>query len=112
MISLQMVMRLPFRQLQTYLTTLHGVHLLRGELAELFHQVNQHAQPMVGDLKHRILSSPSIQADETGWRENGKNVSIWSVSTLTIRYHEYHHSRGSEVVKSLIGEADEGRIGP
>ncbi|HEY6406700.1 MAG TPA: transposase, partial [Ktedonobacteraceae bacterium] len=33
------------------------------------------------------------------------------VSTPTIRYYEYHHSRGGEVVKQLIGEDFPGVLG-
>ncbi len=52
-----------------------------------------------------------MQADETGWREDGQNGSIWSPSTSTIRYYEYHHSWGGEVVKHLIGENFQGVLG-
>jgi transposase len=58
-----------------------------------------------------IRASPAIQADETGWREDGINGYIWSVSTPTIRYYEYHHSRAGEVVKQLIGENYQGVLG-
>ena len=109
--TLRTVMRLPFRQIQAYLATLHGVHLSVGELVELLHRISQHVEPMVEDLKHQVQASPAIQADETGWREDGKNGYIWSVSTPTVRYYEYHHSRGSEVVKTLIGEGYEGVLG-
>ncbi len=109
--TLRTVMRLPFRQIQTYLATLHGVHLSVGELVELLHRVAEHVEPMVEALKHQVQASPAIQADETGWREDGKNGYIWEVRTPQIRYYEYHHSRGREVVKTLIGEAYEGVLG-
>jgi transposase len=109
--TLRTVMRLPFRQIQTYLVTLHGVHLSVGELVEMLHRMSKHVEPMVQDLKHQLQGSPAVQADETGWREDGKNGYIWSVSTPTIRYYEYHHSRGSDVVKTLIGERYEGVLG-
>lgn len=54
---------------------------------------------------------PSVRADETGWREDGRNGSIWSVCTPTVRYSEYHHSRAGEVVKQLIGEDFQGVLG-
>ena len=49
--------------------------------------------------------------DETGWREDGENGYIWAVSTPTIRYYEYHHSRSGTVVKELIGENFGGVLG-
>jgi transposase len=47
----------------------------------------------------------------TGWREDGLNGYIWSVSTPSVRYYEYHHSRAGEVVKRLIGDEFSGVLG-
>ncbi len=108
---LRTVMRLPFRQLQDALRDLHGFQISLGELVELLHRLRESAQPVLDGLKAEIRASPAIQADETGWREDGINGSIWSVSTSTVRYYEYHHSRAGEVVKHLIGEHYQGVLG-
>ena len=108
---LRTVMRLPLRQLQDVLRDLHGFEVSLGELVDLLHRVKEYAQPLLGTLKAEIRASPAVQADETGWREDGSNGYIWSVSTPTIRYYEYHHSRAGEVVKQLIGEDFQGVLG-
>ena len=108
---LRTVMRLPVRQIQAYLATLHGLKISSGEIVELLHRAKHQLQPVVRALKQEMRASPVVQADETGWREDGKNGYIWSVSTRTIRYYEYHHSRGSEVIKQLLGENFEGVLG-
>jgi transposase len=108
---LRTVMRLPLRQLREALRDLHGFEVSLGELVELLHRISEYAQPVLSGLKAEIRASPAVQADETGWREDGLNGYIWSVSTPTIRYYEYHHSRGGEVVKHLIGEQFEGVLG-
>jgi transposase len=104
-------MRLPIRPLREALRNLHGFEVSTGEIVELLHRIRDHAQPVLADLKAEIRASPAIQADETGWREDGENGYIWSVSTPTVRYYEYHHSRAGEVVKQLIGEDFEGVLG-
>ena len=109
--TLRIVMRLPIRQIQGYLLTLHGVTISTGEIVELLHRMKDHMQPHLDALKTQIRASPAVQADETGWREDGTNGYIWSVSTPSIRYYEYHHSRGGEVVKALIGKDFEGVLG-
>ncbi len=109
--TLRTVMRLPIRPLQAYLSTLHGVTISSGEIVELLHRIKDHMEPQLETLKKEIRGSPAIQADETGWREDGMNGYIWAVSTPTLRYYEYHHSRGGEVVKALIGEDFEGVLG-
>src|SRR6266704_5544640 len=109
--TLRTVMRLPVRQIQAYLLTLHGVTISVGEIVELLHRIKEQMQPQLDALKVEMRASPAVQADETGWREDGTNGYIWSVSTPSIRYYEYHHSRGGEVVKQLIGEDFGGVLG-
>jgi transposase len=108
---LRTVMRLPLRQLREVLRTLHGFEVSVGELVELLHRIKDYAEPMLDSLKAEIRASPALQADETGWREDGINGYIWSVSTPLIRYYEYHHSRSGQVVKHLIGEDYPGVLG-
>lgn len=109
--TLRTVMRLPIRQIQAYLLTLHGVTISIGEIVELLHRLKEQMQPHLDALKAEIRASPAVQVDETGWREDGLNGSIWAVSTPSLRYYEYHHSRGGEVVKTLIGKNFEGVLG-
>jgi hypothetical protein len=108
---LRTVMRLPIRQIQQVLCTLHGFVVSTGEIVELLHRIKAHAQPLLRDLKAQIRASPAVQADETGWREDGINGYVWTAVTPTLRYYEYHHSRAGEVVKELIGENYQGVLG-
>jgi hypothetical protein len=109
--SLRTVMRLPLRQIQAYLLSFHGLQISLGELVEVLHRIREHAQPVLDGFKAEIRASPAVQADETGWREDGSNGYIWSVSTPTLRYYEYHHSRAGKVIKELIGETFGGVLG-
>jgi transposase len=111
MAYLRSVMRLPIRQLREVMRQVYGLDVSIGEIVELLHRIHEHAQPVLTDLKKKIRSSPAVQADETGWREDGSNGYIWSVSTPQIRYYEYHHSRAGEVVKQLIGDDFAGVLG-
>src|SRR5450759_2819332 len=109
--TLRLVMRLPIRQIQTYLRTLHGVTISNGEIVDLQHRLKKQMQPHLDGLKAEIRASPAIQMDETGWREDGENGSIWAASPPTIRSYEYHHTRSGTVVKELIGEHFGGVLG-
>ncbi len=108
---LRTVMRLPMRQIQAYLATLHGLKISVGEIAELLHRLTKRMEPTLAQFKAAIRASPAVQADETGWREDGINGYIWSASTPTLRYYEYHHSRGHEVVEALLGPDFQGVLG-
>jgi hypothetical protein len=108
---LRTAMRLPVRQIQAYLQTLHGLSISVGEIVEMTHRLKQAMEPSLTTLKQAMRSSPAVQADETGWREDGKNGYIWSASTPTVRYYEYHHSRSHEVVEALLGQDFQGVLG-
>jgi transposase len=104
-------MRMPIQQIKVYLEAVHRVRVSEGEIVELLHRIASHVQPLVNEIKTQIQNSIACQADETGWREDGINGYIWNVSTPTLQYFEYHHSRAGEVVKSLIGEEYQGVLG-
>ena len=108
---LRTVMRLPVRQIQAYVASLHGLSISSGEIIGLAQRVTAQLGPQLADLKQQIRASPAVQMDETGWREDGSNGYVWCACTPQVRYYEYHHSRGSEVVKAVLGERFEGVLG-
>ncbi len=109
--SLRCVLRVPIRQIRHYLQSVHALSLSTGEIVEVLHATEKATQDTVATIKETIGASEAVQADETGWREEGKNGYIWSLSTPTLRYYEYHHSRGSEGLTQLLGETFEGVLG-
>jgi len=108
---LRTVMRLPIRQVQSYLHTLQGLWVSVGEIVEIGHRMRKHTAGALQALKDEIRASPACQADETSWREDGKNGYIWSVNTPTIRYDEYHQSRAGKIVTEFVGDNYEGVLG-
>jgi len=108
---LRTVMRLPIRQVQSYLQTLHGLRVSVGEIVEIGHRIRKQAAGALQALKDEIRASPACQADETSWREDGHNGYVWSVNTATIRYYEYHQSRAGKIVTELVGDNYEGVLG-
>jgi len=108
---LRTVMRLPVRQIRALLLILYGCQISTGEIVELLHRLVSHAKPVLAAIKNHIRASPAVQADETGWREDGENGYIWAACTPKLRYYEYHHSRAGDIVKELIGPDFAGVLG-
>jgi transposase len=108
---LRTVMRLPVRQIQAYLASLHGLTISSGEIVGLAQRVTAQLEPQLAEVQQQIRASPAVQMDETGWREDGSNGYVWCACTPQLRYYEYHHSRGSEVVTAMLGESFEGVLG-
>jgi len=103
---LRTTLRLPFRAIQSYLATLHGLQMSVGELVELTHAVRRQLRPLAEQLKAQVQSSCVAHGDETGWRENGQNGWAWTFVTdgpAAVRYFEYDRSRSHLVAQRLLG---------
>ena len=104
---LRTTLRLPVRQVQTYLATLHELYLSVGEIVELAHDVRQQLQGRADQLLAQVRQQPVVHQDETGWRENGQNGWVWatvSEGPEAVRYYEYSPSRSHQVAQRLLGE--------
>ncbi len=107
MVTLREEGRLPVRTIQWYLRVFHQLKLSVGAIVQAVHQVARQGRAEVGKILERIRSSPVVNADETGWRENGKNGYVWTFSTPTERFF-LRRGRSGEVVDEVLGESFEG----
>ena len=109
---LRLVVRAPLRVIQAWLSSVHGLCISLGEISDLLRRVATQGQGAVAQVRERIRASPVVQADETGWRENGQNGYVWFAGTPTgERYFEYHRSRAGAVINTLLGEDFSGVLG-
>lgn len=99
--------RMPLRTIQWYVKTVHGLHLSVGGLVAVIQGVARQGQQAVDQILKEIRGSPVVHADETGWRQEGKNGYVWTYSTPTTRYF-VRRGRNKEVVDEVLGDAFEG----
>jgi hypothetical protein len=66
--------------------------------------VAQQAQTAVAQVLARVRASPVVQADETGWRQDGANGYVWTFSTPTERYF-LRRGRDKGVVDEVLDES-------
>src|SRR5579884_800607 len=92
--------RLPFATIQGLLRTLHGLDLSAGALVGAVAQVAARGKAAVEQIRDAIRASPVVHADETGWREDGRNGYAWTLSTETAR----SFGRGTRA-KAVLEEA-------
>jgi len=95
--------RLPLRTIQRYLATVHQVHLSLGGITGVLRQVADHGQPEVGEIRTQVQASPVVHADETGWRQDGRNRYVWTFSTPRERYFVCR-GRDKGVVDEVLGD--------
>ena len=103
-------LRLPLASVQWLLDHVWGLRLSEGEVCGLLNEAAQAGQSAYDGLLEEARASPVIHIDETGWRQNGRNGFIWTVSTPTVRYFDYSPSRAGVVARRLVGDEYEGVI--
>jgi transposase len=105
--TLSVAKRMPQRMIQTLLNGLYDLHISIGEINEVLHRVSDWAKPIVSQILRKIRGSPDANADETGWREDGINGYLWSVSTRAERFYYFHRRRQARIIQHILG----GRFG-
>ena len=106
-------LRQPLRQIQAYLKTFHQLVISEGEIVYLLDQVREATKETVEGFRGQAQRSEVLHADETGWREAGRNGYIWAFSTEgaeAVRYYEYDPSRAQSVVRRILGDKFHGHL--
>ncbi len=106
-------LRAPVRAIQSYLLTMHQARLSIGEISGLLHRMKRQSKGAIEALKQAVQQQAVVHADETGWRENGRNGYIWCLATdgpEAIRYYEFDPRRNRHVVTRLLGTAFRGHL--
>jgi len=110
---LRQSLRLPVGRIVRYLGTMHGLWLSEGGIVALLHAAAEAAAPVAEELHKQARRSAVLHADETGWREGGRNGYIWGLSTEgpeAVRYYRFDFSRGTGAAKAVVGERVRGYL--
>jgi len=97
--------RMPLRQITRLYLQLFELKLSPGAVVK---QIKRTARWMKGQehrLKLLIRAAGVVYADETGWRTNGKNGYLWTISTDQHTLYHVDRSRGGKVIVELLGKA-------
>jgi hypothetical protein len=93
--------RWPVARIQWYLRQVHQVQLSVGAIVGACHRVAACGQAELATLPARIRGSPVVHADETGWRQSGRNGYVWTFSTAdTVLFT--HGRRTKEMVDQVL----------
>ena len=102
--------RLPFRQITRLLADTVGLNVCAGALARQVRRMGRWLAGEYAHLKIRLRSSTSVHADETGWRNDGRNDWLWTVCDPRHTIFRVDRSRGGKVIRDLLGEAFGGTL--
>jgi transposase len=102
--------RLPLRQITQLFADLPGLKVSPAAISKQLTRLSRWLSGEYDRLQLVLRASGVVHADETGWRTNGKNGYLW---TLTNDQHTLYHvnrSRSGKVIAELLGEAFGGTL--
>lgn len=102
--------RLPLRQITQLFADLPGLQLSPAAVSKQIRRLGRWLEGQYDRLQLVLRAAGVVHADETGWRINGKNGYLW---TLTNENHTLYHvdrSRSGKVIAQLLGEAFGGTL--
>ncbi len=102
--------RLPLRQISQLFSDLPGLAVSPGAVARQIQRLGHWLTGQYDRLQLVLRAAGVVHADETGWRTNGKNGYLW---TLTNQKHTLYHvdrSRSGKVIAELLGAAFGGTL--
>jgi transposase len=102
--------RLSRREVVGVCTDVLGAPLAVGSVDRLCQATAQALAAPVAALQAAVQQAPAAHADETGWREAGRRCWLWVVVTAGATVFTLAPSRGSGVIKSLLGETYAGYL--
>jgi transposase len=95
--------RLSKREAAAVLADLFGVRLAVGTISAVEQQVSTALVPVVAEARAAVQTAAVVNLDETGWREGRQRAWLWTAVTATLTVFHIDRSRGSSVVRALLG---------
>lgn len=110
---LRVVHRLPFGQVVRVLADLPGLSVSAGGIAKQLQRLGEWLDPYYERVKLALRVAPHVNGDETGWRTNGRNGYLWTVTDPKQGHTLYHvdKSRSGKVIEGLLGRTFAGTLG-
>ncbi|MGH7786872.1 MAG: IS66 family transposase [Candidatus Binatia bacterium] len=97
--------RLPFRRIAELVMDLAQLRVSPGGIVKQVKRLARWLDGKYRDLIRRMRASPHVNADETGWRIDGRNFWLWAFTDPTFTLYHVDASRGGKVPLRLLGKA-------
>ena len=97
--------RMPLRQITRLFAHLPGIALSPGAIVKQIKRLSQWLQKQYHRLQLVLRAAGVVHADETGWRTNGKNGYLWTLTNSTHTLYHVDRSRSGDVIVELLGKA-------
>lgn len=95
---------LPFTRIKDYLKAFFGKDISTSGLSSHVIRISKIMKSVYDEILGNINNGVTLHADETGWRIRGKNWWLWVFGTQDSAYFTVDQSRGSSVVRRVLGK--------
>ena len=97
--------RLPLRQISRLFAQLSGLKLSAGGIVKQIKRLGQWLRKQYHRLQLALRLAGVVHADETGWRTNGKNGYLWTLTNADHTLYHVDRSRAGGVIVDLLGKS-------
>jgi len=94
----------PYTKISDYLKSFFGLKITTSGLSVHVIRVSKILKDLYDEILQEIKTGVTLYADETGWRVKGRNWWLWVFGTHEAAYFTIDKSRGSSVVRRILGE--------
>ena len=95
---------IPIEKIVQMLNQAFQFRLTKGGLIQAWQRLALLLKPVYDSIGKEARGSAVLHADETGWRVNGKTNWLWCFTNKRVVYFIIDRSRGSPVVKRVLGK--------
>jgi transposase len=95
--------RLSKRQVRGALADLLGLSISAGMVSKAERRADAATAEPVAEIARAIAAAPTLNVDETGWREAGSRAWLWTAVAEGMTLFRIDRSRGAEALRRLVG---------
>jgi len=99
-----------YTTLQEFMTEVFELQVSRSMLCDQIRALTPALQPPYEQLEKTIAGQPYLHIDETGHKDAGDRYWIWAFCTKLFGFFTVEASRGSQVLKKILGETFKGTL--
>lgn len=100
-----------YRTIRTFLANVFGVPMSTGQLAKVVQKASRALAGAYEQLADALPSQPHVGVDETGHKDDGRRHWTWCFRADEFTLYRIDPSRGSDVLKQVLGETFGGVLG-
>ena len=93
-----------YERTEASMLALHGVEISQGGIDQIMQRSGKKGLQAAENIQHTVQQSAVVNSDETGARVDGQKSWEWVFCTLMAILHVIKPSRGTDVIRSVMGD--------